>query len=124
MDTNHHIVLFLRLGADADDAGGNGPGSYDVRGNVWHLGCCNPENRTENQGWMIFAAIFGWSNTGTLGQFRNLCFPFRSAQGARYFRHDPWICVLLDRCYGHFVRFEAKRYAICPGVPWVLSVNA
>jgi len=55
------------LGADADDASGNGPGSYDVRGNVWHLECCNPENKLDSQGWMIFSAIFGWSNNGTLG---------------------------------------------------------
>ena len=39
------------------------------------------------------------------------------------FRHDPWICVLLDRCYDHFVHNEAKRYAICSGVPWVPGVN-
>lgn len=57
--------LFSKLlGADVDDAGGTGPGSYDVRGNVWHLDCCSPEN---GQGWMVFAAIFGWSNNGTLG---------------------------------------------------------
>jgi len=55
------------LGTDADDASGNGPGSYDVRGNVWHLACCNPENKLDGQGWMIFAAILGWSNNGSLG---------------------------------------------------------
>ena len=60
---------YLRLGADVDDAGGSGPGSYDVRGNVWHLDCCNPENRLGDQGWLIFSAIFGWSNNGSLGQF-------------------------------------------------------
>ncbi len=52
----------LLLGADLDDAGGNGPGSYDVRGNVWHLACCNPENSFSGQGWGIFGAILGWSN--------------------------------------------------------------
>jgi high-affinity iron transporter len=52
------------LGADVDDAGGTGPGSYDVRGNVWHLDCCSPEN---GQGWMVFGAIFGWTNNATLG---------------------------------------------------------
>jgi len=55
------------LGADADDAGGDGPGSYDVRGNVWHLDCCNAENKLDNDGWSIFAGIFGWSNNGSLG---------------------------------------------------------
>ena len=57
-------VLFIRLGADVDDAGGTGPGSYDVRGNVWHLDCCSPET---GQGWMVFGAIFGWSNNSSLG---------------------------------------------------------
>ncbi|KAF9788533.1 iron permease FTR1 [Thelephora terrestris] len=56
--------LFSKLlGVDVDDAGGTGPGSYDVRGNVWHLDCCSPAG----QGWMVFAAIFGWTNNGTLG---------------------------------------------------------
>lgn len=56
-----------RLGADLDDlaSAGNGPGSYDVRGNVWHLGCCNPENKWSDQGWIIFGAIFGWTNNAT-----------------------------------------------------------
>jgi len=52
------------LGADIDDAGGDGPGSYDVRGNVWHLNCCNPDN-TDSPGWGVFSSIFGWSNNGS-----------------------------------------------------------
>jgi len=52
----------LLLGADLDDAGGDGPGSYDVRGNVWHLACCNPNNNADGQGWGVFWSIFGWSN--------------------------------------------------------------
>ena len=55
------------LGADVDDAGGDGPGSYDVRGSVWHLDCRNPENTTDGQGWSIFGALFGWTNSATLG---------------------------------------------------------
>ncbi|OCB87154.1 iron permease FTR1 [Sanghuangporus baumii] len=55
------------LGADVDDSGGDGPGSYDVRGVVWHLDCCNPENNSGNQGWKIFNALFGWTNTATIG---------------------------------------------------------
>lgn len=57
------------LGANVDDesAAGDGPGSYDVRGNVWHLDCCNPENQFDGQGWSIFQAIFGWTNTATVG---------------------------------------------------------
>ncbi|KAF8882183.1 iron permease FTR1 [Gymnopilus junonius] len=57
----------LLLGQDIDDAGGDGPGSYRVQGNVWHLDCCNPENNFDGQGWTIFNAIFGWTNSATLG---------------------------------------------------------
>ncbi|KAH9174730.1 iron permease FTR1 [Lactarius sanguifluus] len=55
------------LGGDADDASGDGPGSFDVRGSVWHLDCCNPENKLDDKGWLIFGAIFGWTNSATLG---------------------------------------------------------
>lgn len=58
-----------RLGADVDDssAAGDGPGSYDVRGNVWHLDCCNPDNNFDSDGWTMFNAIFGWTNSATIG---------------------------------------------------------
>ncbi|KAF9033925.1 iron permease FTR1 [Hymenopellis radicata] len=55
------------LGADVDDAGGSGPGSYRVQGNVWHLDCCDPENNLDSQGWSVFNALFGWSNNGSIG---------------------------------------------------------
>ncbi|KAF5361188.1 hypothetical protein D9758_009048 [Tetrapyrgos nigripes] len=55
------------LGADVDDAGGDGPGSYRVQGNVWHLDCCNPEDNLDNEGWSVFNALFGWTNNATLG---------------------------------------------------------
>ncbi|KAJ8472798.1 hypothetical protein ONZ45_g16527 [Pleurotus djamor] len=55
------------LGADVDDAGGDGPGSYRVQGNVWHLDCCNPNNVFDGHGWLIFNALFGWSNNGSIG---------------------------------------------------------
>ena len=71
-DADHHGMPFHRLGADVDDAGGTGPGSYDVRGNVWHLDCCSPE---DGRGWMVFAAIFGWSNNGSLGWSRSIAPP-------------------------------------------------
>ena len=53
---------FQRLvGGDVDDTGGTGPGSYDVRGNVWHLDCCSPNSG----GWQVFNGIFGWQNSAT-----------------------------------------------------------
>ncbi len=56
------------LGADVDDAGGSGPGSYRVQGNVWHLDCCNPEDNLDGMGWSVFNALFGWSNNGSRTQ--------------------------------------------------------
>ena len=38
-----------------------------MRGSVWHLDCCNPENNFDSDGWTIFGAIFGWTNSATLG---------------------------------------------------------
>lgn len=56
------------LGADVDDASGDGPGSYRVQGNVWHLDCCNPDSKLDGEGWTIFGAIFGWTNSATREQ--------------------------------------------------------
>ncbi|KAF8632899.1 hypothetical protein AX17_004745 [Amanita inopinata Kibby_2008] len=57
----------LLLGGNSDDAGGDGPGTYPVQGNVWHLNCCNHENKFDGQGWSIFNAILGWTNSATIG---------------------------------------------------------
>ncbi|PPQ87567.1 hypothetical protein CVT25_005823 [Psilocybe cyanescens] len=62
------------LGADVDDAGGDGPGSYLVQGNVWHLDCCNPDSKFDGEGWTIFGAIFGWTNNATLGSVLSYVF--------------------------------------------------
>ncbi|EGO03468.1 hypothetical protein SERLA73DRAFT_174969 [Serpula lacrymans var. lacrymans S7.3] len=59
------------LGINGDDSGGDGPGSYDVRGNVWQIDCCDPNG---NQGWSIFNAILGWQNTATLGSVLSYVF--------------------------------------------------
>lgn len=65
---------FNRLtGGDAAEAG-DGPGSFRVQGNVWHLNCCNPENKFDGDGWTIFAAIFGWTNNATLGSVLSYVF--------------------------------------------------
>ena len=32
---------------------------------MWHLDCCNPENNLDGKGWLIFGAIFGWTNSAT-----------------------------------------------------------
>ena len=59
----HAFNVFL--GTNADDSGGDGPGSYPVAGNIWHLDCCNPENTNDGQGWSIFNAVLGWTNNAT-----------------------------------------------------------
>ncbi|ORY88818.1 Ftr1 protein [Leucosporidium creatinivorum] len=73
-------VLFYQInafnngvGADVEELG-LGPGSYDVRGNVWHLTWGNPENNLSGQGWSIFNAILGWTNSATLGSILSYCF--------------------------------------------------
>ncbi|KAI6045260.1 iron permease FTR1 [Pisolithus marmoratus] len=58
------------VGASIDDTGGTGPGSYDVRGNVWHLDCCS----TGTGGWQIFNAVLGWQNSATLGSVLSYVF--------------------------------------------------
>jgi len=67
------------LGVDVDDARGDGPGSFDVRGSVWHLDCCNPENKLDGKGWLIFGAIFGWTNSATLGSVLSYVFYWMAA---------------------------------------------
>ncbi|TFK49375.1 Ftr1 protein [Heliocybe sulcata] len=62
------------LGKQVDDSGGDGPGSFDVRGNVWHLDCCNPNNNLDGEGWMIFGSILGWDNSATLGSVLSYVF--------------------------------------------------
>lgn len=58
------------VGASIDDTGGTGPGSYDVRGNVWHLDCCS----TGTGGWQIFNGVLGWQNSATLGSVLSYVF--------------------------------------------------
>jgi high-affinity Fe2+/Pb2+ permease len=64
MKKANYFVTSEQVGGDVAEAG-NGPGSYDVVGNIWHLNCCNPESKTDALGWSIFSAIFGWSNNGS-----------------------------------------------------------
>jgi hypothetical protein len=64
------------------DRNGDGPGSFDVRGNVWHLNCCNPENRIDGNGWLIFGALTGWTNSATSKPFSTSSTPTYFAQSA------------------------------------------
>jgi len=60
------MYRFIRLvGGDAAEAG-DGPGSFPVDDYIWHLDYGNPENKLAAGGWMIFAGVFGWNNTGSI----------------------------------------------------------
>ncbi|KAJ3020248.1 UNVERIFIED_CONTAM: hypothetical protein HDU68_010274 [Siphonaria sp. JEL0065] len=39
---------------------------YNVQTSVWHTECCSPEDSI-NGGWQLFNAIFGWTNSATVG---------------------------------------------------------
>lgn len=56
-------VFSKQAGGDVAESG-SGPGSYNIKQSVWHVNCCNGE--TDN-GWMIFNALFGWTNSATYG---------------------------------------------------------
>ncbi|KAG1868464.1 iron permease FTR1 family-domain-containing protein, partial [Suillus subluteus] len=81
------------LGVDVDDAGGNGPGSYDVRGNVWHLDCCNPET---DMPWGIFNAVLGWTNSATQGSVLSYVF--------------YWVMVIVVLVYMKFKEGRTKLF--------------
>ncbi|KAI5951547.1 FTH1 [Candida jiufengensis] len=53
-------------GQDVSETG-HGPGSYDIAKSVWHVNCCNGEMHEDGAFWMIFTAIFGWTNSATYG---------------------------------------------------------
>ncbi|WVQ78001.1 hypothetical protein IAT38_000082 [Cryptococcus sp. DSM 104549] len=44
---------------------GNGPGSYRVQGNIWHLTWWDPEPGSGDNMAQLAQAVFGWNNTGT-----------------------------------------------------------
>lgn len=53
-------------GMDVSETG-HGPGSYDISNSVWHVNCCNGEMQEDGVGWMLFTAVFGWTNSATYG---------------------------------------------------------
>lgn len=63
------------VGGDVAETG-DGPGSFDVRGNVWHLTYGNPEvgSPSTNGGWQIFNSILGYNNTASIGTILSYVF--------------------------------------------------
>lgn len=48
-----------------------GPGSYNVQGSVWQLDYGNPNNVNSGQGWSIFNAVLGWTNSANCESFES-----------------------------------------------------
>ncbi|KAM6518297.1 high-affinity iron permease [Fusarium solani] len=67
------------IGGETDEFG-NGPGSYDIDQSVWHVNCCASTDTIQN-GWSIFNAILGWTNSATYGSVISY--------------NLYWICVML-----------------------------
>ncbi|KAF7579954.1 Iron permease FTR1 family protein [Clavispora lusitaniae] len=65
---NFELQRFIDLcdGFDVSETG-HGPGSYDISNSVWHVNCCNGELPEDGVGWMLFTAVFGWTNSATYG---------------------------------------------------------
>jgi hypothetical protein len=88
------------LGADADSLKGDGPGTFDVRGNIWHLDCCNANNYRDGKGWLLFGALLGWTNTATR-KGSSLCSLTPWSYLNNCSRHRSVLCILLDSCHRH-----------------------
>lgn len=52
------------VGAAAAESG-NGPGSYRVKGNIWHLTWWDPEPGSGDNWAQVAQAVLGWNNTGS-----------------------------------------------------------
>ncbi|KAL7342943.1 iron permease FTR1 family-domain-containing protein [Rhodotorula toruloides] len=65
--------LVRGVGGDLGEVG-DGPGSFDPTGSVWHLTYGNPENQLASQGWSVFNALLGWQNNATLGSVLSYVF--------------------------------------------------
>lgn len=65
---NFELQHFIDLcdGFDVSETG-HGPGLYDIANSVWHVNCCNGELPDDGVAWMMFTAIFGWTNSATYG---------------------------------------------------------
>ncbi|KAJ6532691.1 iron permease FTR1 [Mycena vulgaris] len=92
------------LGADVDDAGGDGPGSFRVQGSVWHLDCCNPEDKVDGQGWGIFNAIFGWTNSATPSGLMVNFYAVGSVLSYVFY----WLAVIVVLIYMKFTEGRSK----------------
>lgn len=61
------FYAYVQLVGDSAAESGDGPGSYNSQGYIWHFNCCNPEANKGGTGWGILNSLFGWNNTATYG---------------------------------------------------------
>lgn len=66
---------YVQLAGEAATEGGNSYGTYDARNYLWHIDCCNPEDKTDDggSGWSVLNSLVGWNNTGTVGSIVSYC---------------------------------------------------
>jgi len=88
-----------------------------VRGSVWHINCCNPDDNFDNSGWTIFNGIFGWTNSATSASLGSLHLLFVSAEtetshslvGSVLSYVFYWIAVIITLIYLKFKEVGAPR---------------
>lgn len=80
---------------------GSGPGSYDVTNSIWHVNCCNGEM---DGLWMLFTAIFGWTNSATYGSVISyiaywavIIFSIKNLKFEEANGYYPWIPIKFQR---------------------------
>ncbi|CDS00683.1 probable Fer2-High-affinity iron permease [Sporisorium scitamineum] len=61
------FYAYVQLVGDSAAESGDGPGSYNSQGYIWHFNCCNPEANKGGTGWGILNSLVGWNNTATYG---------------------------------------------------------
>lgn len=81
---------------------GSGPGSYDIARSVWHVNCCDG---LKDGWWMVFNAIFGWTNSATYGSVIS------------YVGYWLFVIIWLE------VRLYEEREGILPFVPIKWQLN-
>lgn len=80
---------YVQLVGDGAAESGSGAGSYNANNYVWHLDCCNPEDKKNGgSGWAILNSLFGWNNTATVGSILSYIF--------------YWLAVISYLVYSHF----------------------
>ncbi|KAL4400560.1 ferrous iron transmembrane transporter [Malassezia pachydermatis] len=96
---------YVQKVGDAAAESGSGPGSYNALDYVWHLDCCNPEDKTNNggSGWSILNSLVGWNNTATISTILS------------YILY--WIAIAIYLCYYIIKERNRKKKRTIIGQP-------